>query len=398
MLYSNSLTFKLQKLQFVLRQLQLGAWCLGAFFQFQVHKMNFTILQPWLLVFDILIDMQILICWGCVITPVSALSMVTVARAGCLRDSPPRVFGATSPRGSGSEAIKLWWEGRERIRSGQHFSLWSHEAGFSSWRARSAAISCRSPPQLWSGDKKYASSASSHEYILFDGLAPRLSHVSHVIAEPEPEPRYGHANYGPGEGYSGPGRGDLMSSMGSHWLCVYDIGVNGHNHYKQSCARWHWDLMRVPTQTCRSCTFRQRQSVKRYFSKNIKFCFKVCHFRSAHSQGPVSARGSHTHSARCLSWPERSGRPWRTTGWWRTPATSRPPGARRWGSWPARVTTHNVITDRSRPGTRGPTVLSWTWCRASCLTCQGWRKTRSMSYQVQSSVKATNGWWMQYTL
>ena len=113
MLYSNSLTFKLQKLQFVLRQLQLGAWCLGAFFQFQVHKMNFTILQLWLLVFDILIDMQILICWGCVITPVSALSMVTVARAGCLRDSPPRVFGATSPRGSGSEAIKLWWEGRE---------------------------------------------------------------------------------------------------------------------------------------------------------------------------------------------------------------------------------------------------------------------------------------------
>ena len=100
--------------------------------------------------------------------------------------------------------LRLWsnqtvMRGPRGIRSGQHFSLWSHEAGFSSWRARSAAISCRSPPQLWSGDKKYASSASSREYILFDGLAPRLSHVSHVIPEPEPESRYGHANYGPGE-------------------------------------------------------------------------------------------------------------------------------------------------------------------------------------------------------
>ena len=55
--------------------------------------------------------------------------------------------------------------------------------------------------------------------------------------------------------------------------------------------------MRVPTQTRCSCTFCQRQSVKRHFSKNIKFRFKLCHFRSAHSQGPVSARGSHTHSA-----------------------------------------------------------------------------------------------------
>ena len=32
------------------------------------------------------------------------------------------------------------------------------------------------------------------EYILFDGLAPSLSHVSHVMALPEP--RCGHANYG----------------------------------------------------------------------------------------------------------------------------------------------------------------------------------------------------------
>ena len=95
--------------------------------------------------------------------------------------------------------VETVMRGPRGIRSGQHFSLWSHEAGFSSWRARSAAISCRSPPQLWSGDKKYASSASSREYILFDGLAPRLSHVSHVIPEPEPESRYGHANYGPGE-------------------------------------------------------------------------------------------------------------------------------------------------------------------------------------------------------
>ena len=92
-----------------------------------------------------------------------------------------------------------------------------------------------------------------------------------------------------------------------------------------------------------------------------------------------------THSARSLSssetrvrgpWPGRSGRPW--TGWRRLPATSRTPGGRRWGSWRGRVR-HNVITDLRRPGTRGH---SSTWCRASCLTCLGWRKIKSMSYQV----------------
>ena len=327
------------------------------------------------------------------ITPVPALSMVTVARARCLRDSPPRVFGATSPRGSGSEAIKLWWEGREgfarvSIFHYDHMKLALVPGGpgqplLAAGHRRSYGAVIKNTPRQHL--------AASIFYLMDWPRGCLMCHMSYrsrsqsrgtvmlIMARER-------------EGYSGrPGRGDHMSSMGSHWLCVYDISVNGHNHCKQSCPRWHWDLMRVPTQTCRSCTFRQRQSVKRYFSKNIKFRLKVCHFRSAHSQGPVSAGGSHTHSARCLSWPERSGRPWRTTGWWRTPATSRPPGARRWGSWPARVTTHNVITDRSRPGTRGPTVPSWTWCRASCRTCQGWRKTRSMSYQVRAQSRPPIG-------
>lgn len=116
-------------------------------------------------------------------------SMVTVARAHGVSSCLSSCLRSHFPTWLRLRSNQTVMRGPREDSLGSAFFIMIWSWGFSSWRARSAAISCRSPepePELWSGDKKYASSASSREYILFDGLAPRLSHVSHVMPEPEP--------------------------------------------------------------------------------------------------------------------------------------------------------------------------------------------------------------------
>ena len=142
----------------------------------------------------------------------SPLPMVTVARArvssSCLHR---RSQFPTWLRLRSNQTVM---GGRRGNGWAQHFSLW-YEAGFSSWPARSAAISCRSQPQSYRAAIKNTPRqhpAPSIFYLM--DWPPRLSHVSHVIPEPEPELRYGHANYGPGRGLQR--AGEIISAAWDH--------------------------------------------------------------------------------------------------------------------------------------------------------------------------------------
>ena len=140
--------------------------------------------------------------------PVSALSMVTVARQISVRDSPPRVFGATWLRLWSNQTVM---RGPREIRWGQHFHhdirlapSWPGQPLLAAGHSRSYGAVIKNPPRQHL--------APSIFYLI--DWPPRLSHVSHVI--PEPAPRYGHANYGPGKGYSLQRAGGIICGVTLH--------------------------------------------------------------------------------------------------------------------------------------------------------------------------------------